>query len=755
MKLSQVAYIAMCVVSGQFAWADGPADNNVATVRQIPPPGVMIAPADRESLHADLKQLNEKLAGLKAFTNPVVQKYLPDVEIFARAVSLALDEDGFYDPKEAEQAKAVLKEGLIRADALAKGETPWRTETGTVVRGFRSKLDGTVQPYGIVYRIAYPFQLDPPPPLGIRADIWCRGRSERGLEVQFIAARMTSPYPEPAPGVMMIHPFGRYCNANKLAGEVDTLEALEHALSEYPIDPQRVAIRGFSMGGAAAWHLAGHYPDKWFAANPGAGFSETPDFLKVFQKEELHPYPFEEKLWQYYDCPVWVRNLRGLPTIAYSGEIDSQKQAADIMAAASWNLPENERFELTHIIAPTTAHSISPAASVEIEKRLETLDGMRSDKFPQSVNFTTTTLKYNTSHWVTVDALQEHWRPAYIRAGWIPTSGGVESMFHVSPENVAEFTLEFAADATPFDALTAIVRIVDPAVVAKMKAEQEEFNRLAEQSRSGDDAARQEASRRLQERAEQGRSANPAEEASGRSGFRFRTVQSIGTKITVPRQSDRSWKASFRQKEHGKWKLVSPLEPPSKELRKQHGLQGPIDDAFMGPFLFVKPTATGRYLEVDKWVDAEFHRAVREWHRQMRGDARVKTSEELKPEDIENYHLVLWGDPQSNPTLARVAEKLPIAWNADQVVVGDRKFDAKTHAPVLIYPNPLNPEKYVVLNSSFTYREYDYLNNARQVPKLPDWAIIDLTTPPNSRWPGKIAAADFFGEKWELKPVTP
>ena len=73
----------------------------------------------------------------------------------------------------------------------------------------------------------------------------------------------------------------------------------------------------------------------------------------------------------------------------------------------------------------------------------------------------------------------------------------------------------------------------------------------------------------------------------------------------------------------------------------------------------------------------------------------------------------------------------------------------------VIYPNPLNPEKYVVLNSSFTYREYDYLNNARQVPKLPDWAVIDLTTPPDARWPGKIAAADFFGEKWELKPVTP
>jgi hypothetical protein len=69
----------------------------------------------------------------------------------------------------------------------------------------------------------------------------------------------------------------------------------------------------------------------------------------------------------------------------------------------------------------------------------------------------------------------------------------------------------------------------------------------------------------------------------------------------------------------------------------------------------------------------------------------------------------------------------------------------------LIYPNPLNPERYIVLNSGFTYREYDYLNNARQTPKLPDWAVIDLREPASSRYPGKIVAAGFFDENWELK----
>ena len=72
--------------------------------------------------------------------------------------------------------------------------------------------------------------------------------------------------------------------------------------------------------------------------------------------------------------------------------------------------------------------------------------------------------------------------------------------------------------------------------------------------------------------------------------------------------------------------------------------------------------------------------------------------------------------------------------------------------PALIYPNPLNPRRYVVLNSSFTFRDYAYLNNARQVPMLPDWAIVDVGTPPNAVRPGKVVAADFFDEHWQLRP---
>ncbi|MFN5102404.1 MAG: prolyl oligopeptidase family serine peptidase, partial [Planctomycetota bacterium] len=348
---------------------DGPADNQVENIRPIPPVGIEVPAEVRESLSKALEPLKKSIDELSQSKDPRIQSQLPDAEIFYRAVSLALSENGFFDPADFDRAKSLIEEGKRRCEGIRANACDWTWISQSpyiTVRGFRSKLDGTVQPYGVVFQSNVP--------ASGRADVWCRGRSEKGLELQFLSTRMKSPDPIPDEGVLMIHPFGRYCNANKLAGEVDTLEALEHAMSQYPIDPKRVAIRGFSMGGAAAWHLAVHYPDRWFAATPGAGFSETPDFLKIFQSETIKPYWFEEKLWTMHDCPLWVRNLKTAPTIAYSGEIDKQKQAADIMAKAAWELPEDERFELTHLVAPKTAHSISPEAKKEIDRRLRILD---------------------------------------------------------------------------------------------------------------------------------------------------------------------------------------------------------------------------------------------------------------------------------------------------------------------------------------------------------------------------------------------
>jgi hypothetical protein len=154
--------------------------------------------------------------------------------------------------------------------------------------------------------------------------------------------------------------------------------------------------------------------------------------------------------------------------------------------------------------------------------------------------------------------------------------------------------------------------------------------------------------------------------------------------------------------------------------------------------------------KVGAWATAEMNHAIDHWRKQFRGEARVKNDDEISDADIAAHNLVLWGDPQSNKALAKIADKLPIRWDAQGVRVGAQTYSSDHHVPVMIYPNPLNPNRYVVLNSGFTFREYDYLNNARQVAKLPDWAIVDVNVPVSSRFPGGIVNAGFFGEMWEL-----
>jgi hypothetical protein len=212
-------------------------------------------------------------------------------------------------------------------------------------------------------------------------------------------------------------------------------------------------------------------------------------------------------------------------------------------------------------------------------------------------------------------------------------------------------------------------------------------------------------------------------------------------------KSDKSWSVSVH-KARGEWRLG---KRQGAGLVKRHGLQGPIDDAFLDSFLFVRPTGEPLHELPGKWAAAEMDRAAEQWRQHFRGLARVKDDTAITPEDIANSNLILWGDPASNAVFKQIADKLPIHWDEKRIAAGDETFPADKHALIAIYPNPLNPQRYVVLNSGFTYREYAQLNNARQVPMLPDWAVVDLTTPPGSVWPGKIAAADFFDEQWQLK----
>jgi hypothetical protein len=653
------------------AFADGPTDNQADKVRPIPPPGIEVSANDRADLQAGLSELGKAIDAARDAikSKPPLLELLPDVQIYHNAVRYAIEYNEFFDAKEIAVARSMIKQGLDRAAQLREGKAPWNTATGLVARGYVSKIDGSVQPYGLVVPATYRSDAGD----SHRLDIWFHGRGEKLSELSFIDGRQKSPGEFAPANTFVLHPYGRYCNANKFAGEIDTFEAMEHVRRHYSIDENRVVVRGFSMGGAACWQFAVHYAGDWAAAAPGAGFSETPDFLKVFQNESLKPTWYEKKLWHMYDCTDYAVNLFNCPTVAYSGEIDKQKQAADMMAAAL----QDEGIELVHIIGPQTAHAYHPKAKVEINRRIDSIASFGRNPMPARVRFTTWTLRYNQMRWVQVDGLEQHWERARVDAEIL--GGRVVAQ----TDNVAALTFSMPPGGCPFDNTRAPRVQID------------------------------------------------SQDLAG-----------------APVQSDRSWISHFR-KTDGRWSLVESAD--DDVLRKRHGLQGPIDDAFMDSFVIVRPTGAAMSPKTEAWVAAELPRSIEHWRRQFRGDARVINDTDLSDADIASSNLVCWGDPSSNKALAKIIDKLPIRWDGQSVTAGSDRYDASHHVPVLVYPNPLNPRRYVVVNSGFTFRDYDYLNNARQVSKLPDWAVIDVQVPPSSRWPGGVVNAGFFNEEWRLK----
>ena len=655
--------------------ADGPADNVPAKVRPVPRAGIAVPDEVRKTLEEGVAKLADRIAAIEVKGEAKLSRFLPDVRIFHKAVHDALAHNEFFRPEEFAKAQAHLSEGMERANALLdRGEAPWTKQVGSIALGYISKIDGSVQPYDLLI----PESWEPKGPHRFRLDIWFHGRMEELSEVNFLGAEHVKRHGVFEPeDTFVLHPYGRFCNAFKFAGEVDVLEALDDVKTRYKIDEDRISERGFSMGGAAAWHFAVHYPGEWFAANPGAGFSETPRFLNVFQNEKVEPTDYEKTLWQLYDCNEWARNLVGCPTIAYSGELDTQKQAADVMAEAMAEVD----LPLAHIIGPKTKHQYEKGAKSEVVRRMEALAARGRPRVVDSVDFTTFTLRYNTMRWLTIDAVDRHWEPARALVEIYGDEG--EAVISVDDaENVSALTIRIPAGGCPAPTGGGGILLIDD----------EEFE------------------------------------------------------IDGP-LSDLSWNVSLHR-ENDDWKLGT---LPGNVLRKTHGLQGPIDDAFLDAFAFVMPTGESKNPQISEWVKSESDRAVKRWRTQFRGDARVKVDKDVTDADIASMNLVLWGDPQSNAILARIADKMPIRWEGDSIVVGDTKYSAADHVPILILPNPLNPEKYVVLNSGFTYREYDDLNNARQVPKLPDWAIVNVRTPPSSRYPGKVVAADFFDEVWKIR----
>jgi len=624
-----------------------------AAAAQTPPPQVFPPSAEQklqiESKLADLSSRVRTLAG-----RGLDAALIADVDLYRRAAAHILKfPEEFAREEFAANTIAVLDRGLARARELESGEPTWPKRKGHVVRGYVSRIDGSVQPYGLTIPESY----DGTKP--IRLDIWQHGTNRTMNEVDFIIRQESDRPIPPDQDYIQLEPLGRTNVSYRWAGEADLFEALASVQQRYRIDPKRIALRGFSMGGASSWHLGLHHPGRWGAIEAGAGYTET---RRYGQRENLPPY--QEAMLHYYDAVDYSLNAFNTPTVGYGGETDRQLQASVNIREQLMN--EGFRFEqdgpyrwttkdllALFLVGPKTAHSWHPESKAEssafIRKALEA-----ADQIPSRVRFVTYTTRFNRAHWLTVEGLNE----TYARADVDAARAADGTRYTVTTKNISRIRFDVPRATFSIDGQTL--------------------------------------------------------EAGSNPSF---------------------------ERSQGQWTVA---KGPIRGLRKVHGLQGPVDDAFMDGFLCVRPSGAAWNSVAQEWATKTFDIFNANFAKWLRGDVRVKDDRAVSASDIADYNLILFGDPGSNSVIAKVVDRLPIRWSKGSIAIGQQTFDAAAHIPVLIYPNPLNPKRYVVINSGHTFGDADFRGtNAWLYPRLGDYSVL--------RANGDIVVSGFFDETWRLK----
>ncbi len=178
-------------------------------------------------------------------------------------------------------------------------------------------------------------------------------------------------------------------------------------------------------------------------------------------------------------------------------------------------------------------------------------------------------------------------------------------------------------------------------------------------------------------------------------------------------------------KDSGKWRVVA----TPATAGKRHGVQGPIGDAFNSRFLAV-------YGEGDKEIAIAELDAIRNppGRLAIQGDFPMKAAAKVTAGDVKDSNLILFGTPQSNSILRRIAGALPAALIQSQPGSGS----------IFIYPNPENRDRYVVV---WTARLLSLPDNGLRsgwlmpVNLLPDYVRVRN---------GKIVEAGHFDNYWRL-----
>jgi hypothetical protein len=196
------------------------------------------------------------------------------------------------------------------------------------------------------------------------------------------------------------------------------------------------------------------------------------------------------------------------------------------------------------------------------------------------------------------------------------------------------------------------------------------------------------------------------------------------------------------------WAEGSPAEG---EPRKRPGLSGPLTDVLLTCQVHAYGTGVERDTKtLEKAAEQGASGAWTQWA--WSAFHPVKADVDVTVDDMRRCSLVLYGDTRSNSILAAVAPRLPIRIEPGAIVVGSKRYDRAQEGTRFIAPNPLAPNRYLVVQAGNSAAAVAAGNNLPDF--LPDWVVYDERAA-RSRPRGIFGrtppvAEGFFDESWHI-----
>jgi pimeloyl-ACP methyl ester carboxylesterase len=193
--------------------------------------------------------------------------------------------------------------------------------------------------------------------------------------------------------------------------------------------------------------------------------------------------------------------------------------------------------------------------------------------------------------------------------------------------------------------------------------------------------------------------------------------------------------------------IVITVEKGRNNLEKTDRIEGPILHAFSDSFMIVDGSIGSK--SQGKSFKEIASKLKKYWKDSYFVDCKYKEDSQVTIKDIEENNLILIGTAETNSLIERIRNSLPIEIFSNRIRVGTQEYVGTGLGLELIYPNPLNKKRYVVI---ITGNDPEHLQVNEKNLAIEGWYDYQVWKVKDGQ-PSRVVDVGYFDSHW-AEPVS-